>query len=105
MKPIDTPLGPKVEISSDFAAQVERVLADADKLHLEEHAKLRDILFKHENSFAKDSLYCGLTDLHSIRIPTHPNAPPTYVCQYKIPLPSYEPIQEIIDRTLNKGII
>lgn len=106
MKPANTPLGPKAEITPDFATRVEQVEAKADALHSEEErTKLHDVLFKHQDSFAKDSLDCGFNDLYSAQIPTHLNAPRTYICQYKIPLASYEPIQEIIDSLLSKGII
>ncbi len=37
-----------------------------------------------------------------MRIPTNPNAPLTFVRQYKIPLASYEPVQEIVDSILEK---
>ncbi len=40
-----------------------------------------------------------------MRIPTNPNAPPTFVRQYKIPMASYEPVQEIVDSMLEKGVI
>ncbi|KAI5606934.1 hypothetical protein C0J50_7488 [Silurus asotus] len=40
-----------------------------------------------------------------MRIPNHPRAPPTFVKQYKIPLESYEPVQEIISSMLEKGVI
>ncbi|XDV31948.1 hypothetical protein PO909_002865 [Leuciscus waleckii] len=43
-------------------------------------------------SQVQDSLDCGLTDLHTVRIPTHPEAPPTFVKQYKIPIASHEPV-------------
>ncbi|KAL7405215.1 hypothetical protein ABVT39_025343 [Epinephelus coioides] len=48
---------------------------------------------------------CGVTNLHTVRIPTDPNAPPTFVRQYKIPLAAYESIQEILDKLLEKQII
>ncbi|KAL1268859.1 hypothetical protein QQF64_034222 [Cirrhinus molitorella] len=63
------------------------------------------ILYQYKASFAKDSLDCGLTHLHTVRIPSHPNAPPTFVKQYKIPIASHESVQEIIDSMLEKGII
>ncbi|KAL7378277.1 hypothetical protein ABVT39_011258 [Epinephelus coioides] len=95
-----------IEQKTDFALQVQRVLADADALNSdEEHKKLCAVLLKYQTSFAKDSLDCSLTTIHSVQIPTPPNAPPTYVRQYKIPLASYEPVQEIIDDLLEKGII
>ncbi|KAL6487878.1 hypothetical protein MHYP_G00045040 [Metynnis hypsauchen] len=89
-----------------FAAQVDQVIAQADALTTdEEREKLRQVLNKYKASFAKDSTDCGLTTIHSVRIPTRPGAPPTFVRQYKIPLASYEPVQEIIDDLLEKGII
>lgn len=60
--------------------------------------------FLNITSLGKDSLDCGLTTINSVRIPTHPDAPPTFVRQYKIPLMSYQPVREIID-LLDKGII
>ncbi len=66
---------------------------------------LKEVLQKYRNSFAKDSLDCGLTNIYTVRIPTHPNAPPTFVRQYKIPIASYEPMQEIVDSMLKKGVI
>ncbi|KAL0172163.1 hypothetical protein M9458_032474, partial [Cirrhinus mrigala] len=44
------------------------------------------VLYKYKELFAKDSLDCGLTDLHVVRVPMHPKAPPIFVKQYKIPL-------------------
>ncbi|KAL1268841.1 hypothetical protein QQF64_034204 [Cirrhinus molitorella] len=89
-----------------FNAQVQQILSEADALHSEANRRgLKEVLCKYKDSFAKDSLDCGLTDIHTVRIPTHPNAPPTFVRQYKIPIASYEPIQEIIDSMLKKGVI
>lgn len=86
--------------------QVEQVLVEANALHSdEERGKLRDLLFKYQTSFAKDSLDCGLTTIHSMHIPTLSNKPPTFVQQCRIPLASYEPVQEIMDNLLEKGII
>ena len=113
-EPDDTPLtatgGGTPQTSSDpypdFEMQVQQVLSDADALTCDtDRHRLRQLLYKFKNSFAKDSLDCGLTDIHMVRIPTRPDAPPTYVRQYKIPLASYEPVQEIIDEMLQKGII
>ncbi|RXN21994.1 Retrovirus-related Pol poly from transposon opus [Labeo rohita] len=67
--------------------------------------KLCQVLYKYKDSFAKDSLDCGLTDLHVVRILMHPKAPPTFVKQYKIPLESYKPVQDIITSMLEKGVI
>ncbi|RXN14959.1 NYNRIN-like protein [Labeo rohita] len=89
-----------------FETQVQQILKDADALQEDaDRHKLRQVLYKYKDSFAKDSLDCGLTDLHVVRVPTHPKAPPTFVKQYKIPLESYEPVQEIINSMLEKGVI
>ena len=89
-----------------FSAQIEQVITQADALNSdEEREKLCSVLRKYETSFAKDSLDCGLTTIHSVRIPAPLDASPTYVRQYKIPLASYEPVQEIIDDLLEKGIV
>ncbi len=87
-----------------FNTQIQQILSDADALHNEvERQGLKEVLLKYKDSFAKDSLDCGLTNIHTVRIPTNPNAPPTFVRQYKIPIASYEPVQEIVDSMLEKG--
>ncbi len=87
-----------------FNAQVQQILSEADALHNEaDRQGLKEVLHKYKDSFAKDSLDCGLTNIHTVRIPTNPNAPPTFVRQYKIPIASYEPVQEIVDSMLEKG--
>ncbi len=53
----------------------------------------------------KDSLNCGLTNIHTVRIPKKTNAKPTFVRQYRIPIALYEPVQEIVDSMLEKGVI
>ncbi|KAG1941678.1 retrotransposable element [Pimephales promelas] len=89
-----------------FESQVQQILSDADAIQDDaDRQRLRQVLYKFKASFAKDSLDCGLTHLHTVRIPTHPQAPPTHMRQYKIPIPSQEPVQEIIDSMLEKGII
>ncbi len=89
-----------------FNTQMQQILSDADALHNEvERQGLKEVLLKYKDSFAKDSLDCGLTNIHTVRIPTNPNAPPTFVRQYKIPIASYEPVQEIVDSMLEKGVI
>ncbi len=89
-----------------FNAQVQQILSEADALHNEaDRQGLKEVLHKYKDSFAKDSLDCGLTNIHTVRIPTNPNAPPTFVRQYKIPIASYEPVQEIVDSMLEKGVI
>lgn len=47
------------------------------------------VLYKYKDSFAKDSLVCNLTDIHTVHIPTHPNAHPTVVKQYRISVASW----------------
>ncbi len=89
-----------------FNTQMQQILSDADALHNEvERQGLKEVLLKYKDSFAKDALDCGLTNIHTVRIPTNPNAPPTFVRQYKIPIASYEPVQEIVDSMLEKGVI
>ncbi|CAJ1064733.1 hypothetical protein LDENG_00238730%2C partial [Xyrichtys novacula] len=106
VEPSISPTVQTPEHDPDFDAKVEQLLAEADALNgEEEREKLRKLPYKYRASFAKDSLDCGLTSIHSVRILKPLDAPPTFVCQYKIPLASYEPIQEIIDDLLAKGII
>ncbi len=89
-----------------FNAQVQQILSEADALHNEaDRQGLKEVLHKYKDSFAKDSLDCGLTNIHTVHIPTNPNVPPTFVRQYKIPIASYEPVQEIVDSMLEKGVI
>ncbi len=89
-----------------FNAQVQQILSEADALHNEaDRQGLKEVLHKYKDSFTKDSLDCGLTNIHTVCVPTNPNAPPTFVRQYKIPIASYEPVQEIVDSMLEKGVI
>ncbi len=88
-----------------FNAQIQQILSEADALHNEvDRQGLKEVLHKYK-FFAKNSLGCGLTNIHTVRIPTNPNAPTTFVRQYKIPIASYEPVQEIVDSMLEKGVI
>ncbi len=94
------------EAYAGFNAQIQQIYSKADALHNEvDRQGLKEVLHKYKDSFAKDSLDCGLTNIHTISIPTNPNAPPTFVHQYKVPLASYEPVQEIVDSMLEKGVI
>ncbi len=69
-----------------FTAQIQQILSEADALHNEmDRQGLKEVLHKYKDSFTKDSLDCGLINIHRVRIPTNPNAPPTFVSQYKIP--------------------
>ncbi len=87
-----------------FNAQIQQILSEADALHNEvDRQGLKEVLQKYKDSFAKDSLDCGLTNIHTVRIPTNPNAPPTFVRQYKFPIASYEPVQEIVDSLTHAG--
>ncbi|ROJ36306.1 Gypsy retrotransposon integrase-like protein 1 [Anabarilius grahami] len=45
--------------------------------------KLLQVLNKFKVTFAKDLLDCDRTKLHQVHSATHPNAPPTFVRQYK----------------------
>uniref|UniRef100_A0AAV2MP73 ribonuclease H n=1 Tax=Knipowitschia caucasica TaxID=637954 RepID=A0AAV2MP73_KNICA len=72
-----------------FEEELDKTVALADAINTdEERAKLRQVLMKYKSSFATDATDCGLTNIHTVRIPSKPNAPPTYVRQYKIPLAS-----------------
>ncbi len=87
-----------------FNAQIQQILSEVDALHNEvDRQGHKKVLHKYKDSFAKDSLDCGLTKIHMVHIPTNPNAPPTFVRQYKIPIASYEPVQEIVDSMQEKG--
>ncbi len=89
-----------------FNAQIQQILSEADALHNElDRQGIEEVLHKYKDSFAKDSLDWGLTNIHTVRIPTNPNLPPIFVSQYKIPIASYEPDQEIVDSMLEKGVI
>ncbi len=86
-----------------FNTQIQQILSEADALHNEvDHQGLKEVLHKYKDSFAKDSLDCGLTNIHMVHIPTKPNTPPTFVRQYKIPIASYESVQEIVCSMLEK---
>ncbi len=89
-----------------FNAQIQQILSEVNALRNEvDRQGLKEVVHKYKNSFAKYSLDCGLTNIHTVRIPTNPNTPPTFVCQYKIPIASYESVQEIVDSMLEKGVI
>ncbi len=89
-----------------FNAQIQQLLSEADDLHNEmDRQGLKEVLHKYKDSFAKDSLDCGLTNLHTFCIPRIQNSPPTFVWQYKIPIASYELVQEIVDSMLEKRVI
>ncbi len=94
------------EYYARFYAQIQQILSETDALHNEvDRQGLKEVLHKYKDSFAKDSLDSGLTNIHMVHIPTNPNVPPTFVQQYKIPIESYEPVQEIVDSMLEKGVI
>ncbi|KAF0024923.1 hypothetical protein F2P81_021804 [Scophthalmus maximus] len=91
---------------STFESEIDQQLAKADVLSTQEQRDaLRKLFHDFQHIFSKDSQDCGVTDLHTVRIPTDPNAQPTFVRQYRIPLAAYESIQEILDKLLQKQII
>lgn len=97
------PLDGLIEPYPGFETQVQQKLTEADALeHYADRQRLRRLFYKYKDFFTKDSVDCGLTDIH---IPTKPDAPPTFVRQYKNPLEFYEPVQEIINSMLEKGVI
>ncbi|XP_059392893.1 uncharacterized protein LOC132125468 [Carassius carassius] len=97
---------PTEEPYTGCQSQVQQILQDAHALQsATDRQRLRQILYKLKESCAKDFLNCGLTNLHTVRIPTHPDAPPTSVKQYKISIASHKPGQEIIESMLEKGVI
>ncbi|KAL2076478.1 hypothetical protein ACEWY4_027942 [Coilia grayii] len=89
-----------------FELEVQQQLTKADSLTLDnQRQQLRELFYDFKDIWSQDSNDCGVTDLHTVRIPTDPDAPPTFVRQYKIPLAAYDSIQEIIDTLLEKHII
>ncbi|MEQ2207359.1 hypothetical protein XENOCAPTIV_011120, partial [Xenoophorus captivus] len=89
-----------------FETEVSEQLEKADVLSTEEErTALKNLFYEYQSVLSKDSHDCGVTDLHTVRIPTNPNAPPTFVRQYKISLAAFELIQEILDKLLEKHII
>ncbi|MEQ2199232.1 hypothetical protein XENOCAPTIV_028766 [Xenoophorus captivus] len=86
-----------------FETKVNEQLEKADALSTEvERTALKKLFYEYQSVLSKDSHDCGVTDLHTVRTPTNPNAPPIFVDQYKIPLAAYESIQEILDKLLEK---
>lgn len=89
-----------------FESEIEQQLVKADALTTEhQRNELRKLFHEFQPIFSKDSQDCGVTDIHTVRIPTDPGAAPTFVRQYKIPLAAYESIQEILDKLLEKRIV
>ena len=89
-----------------FEAEITQKLEKADALTTpDQRVALKQLFYEFATILSKDSHDCGVTDLHTVRIPTDPQAPPTFVRQYRIPLAAYESIQEILDKLLQKGII
>ncbi|KAK9525318.1 hypothetical protein VZT92_015149 [Zoarces viviparus] len=89
-----------------FEAEMEQQLTKSDALTTEtQRDALRHLFREFREIFSKDSNDCGVTDLHTVRIPTDPQAQPTFVRQYRIPLAAYDSIQEILDKLLEKQII
>ncbi len=70
------------ETYTGFNAQIQKILSEPDALHNEvDRQGLKEDLQKYKDSFAKDSLDCGLNNIHTVRIPTSQNAPPTFRLQ------------------------
>ncbi len=80
--------GPSNDLTTEepyagFNAQIQQILSEADALHNEvDRQGLKEVLYKYKDSFAKNSLDCGLTNIHTVCIPTNPNAAPTFVKPY-----------------------
>lgn len=65
-----------------FEAEINQQLEKADALSTEaQREALRDLFHEFRPIFSRDSHDCGVTDLHTVRIPTDPQAPPTFVRQ------------------------
>ena len=89
-----------------FENEIQQQLKKADALTLDaQRNQLRELFYDFQNIWSRDSNDCGVTDLHTVKIPTDPSAPPTFVRQYKIPIAAYESIQETLDALLEKRII
>ena len=67
--------------------------------------ELKDLFYEFQGIFSRDSYSCGITDIYTAHIPTDPNAPATFIHQYKILLAAFESIQGILDSLLEKKII
>ncbi|KAJ8356308.1 hypothetical protein SKAU_G00191020 [Synaphobranchus kaupii] len=90
----------------DFESEVQQQLSRADALKGDaQRQELQSLFYDFKHLFSRDSSDCGVTDLHTVRIPMDPGAPPTFVHQYRIPLAAFESIQEILDSLLDKNII
>ncbi len=64
-----------------FNAQIQQILSEVDALHNEvDRRGLKEVLHKCKDSFAKDSLNCGLTNIHTY---VHPDKPKcaTHICE------------------------
>lgn len=102
----DSTLAAEEEPYPGFESEITQQIEKADALTTQDQRNaLRKLFREFRPIFSKDSHDCGVTDLHTVRIPTDPKAPPTFVRQYRIPLAAYESIQEILDTLLKKEII
>ncbi|KAM3612667.1 uncharacterized protein V6R79_012474 [Siganus canaliculatus] len=96
----------RVQPYPEFELEIDQQLAKADALTTDtQRNALRELFYEFKDIFSTDSNDCGATELHTVRIPTKPDAPPTFVRQYRIPLAAYDSIQEILDKLLEKNII
>lgn len=100
-----------VELAPDepypgFEQEVQQQLVKADSLTTDsQRGQLRELFYHFKPIWSKDSNDCGVTDLHTVQIPTDPKAKPTFVRQYKIPLAAYDSIEETLNTLLDKQII
>lgn len=79
---------PPSGLDSAFEAKINQKLEKADDLETEmEKMELEKLCYEFQLICSKDSHDCGVTDIHTVQIPTNPDAPPTFVGQYKIPSP------------------
>ncbi|XP_053327932.1 uncharacterized protein LOC128502195 [Spea bombifrons] len=89
-----------------FQERVEEQISMADACANDsERQQLREILMEFQEIFAKDSYDCGFTNLHVARIQTDPDLPPVCIKQYRLPLASYDALQDIIRNLKDRGII
>lgn len=63
---------------------------------------MSEVICDFQMIFSKDFHDGGVTDLHTVSIPTAPNMPPMFVHQYKIQLAAYKLIQKILNMLLKE---
>lgn len=76
---------PPLEPYPSFKSEVNQQLTKTDALMTEDQRDVFQKLFRDfQLIFSKDSLDCGVTDLHNVRIPTDPKVPPTFAAYKSI---------------------